>query len=82
MRWNGTRIFQKTTQSEPRKRFLAAPADEFAADAVARIIPRLVNRDRHAALPQPDAERQPRQTAADNLMDLPWTWSFYPLGAR
>ena len=35
--------------------FLAAAADEFAADAVARIMPRLPHRDRNGPLPQPDA---------------------------
>jgi len=53
-------------QAEAREGGLAAAADEFAADAVTGIITRFLNRDRHAALPQTDAKRQPGESAADN----------------
>jgi len=51
-------LINQFTQSQPRKRSLAAAADEFAADAMARIMPRFMNRYRHIALPQSYAECQ------------------------
>ena len=42
------------------------PRDEFPADAMARIMSGFPNRYWNAALAQPDAKRQPRQSAANN----------------
>ncbi len=70
-RADGSGAIEQFTQAEPCQRGLAAPADEFAADAVARIIAGLVNCNRHATLSQPDAQRQSREAAADNVN---WLW--------
>ena len=53
-------------QAKARERGQTTTTDEFAADAVARIIARLVNRHGNSPLPQRDAQRQPRKPAADN----------------
>ena len=66
MRADGSRKQQQFIQSEPGECGLAAPADEFAANAMARIHSGLVNHHRHIALPQPDAQGQAREPAADN----------------
>jgi hypothetical protein len=66
LRADGTGLVEQFTQAEPRERGLAAATDEFAADAMARIMPRLVNHHRHIASPQSDAEHQTGEAAADN----------------
>ena len=63
---NRARVFEQAAQAKPRQRFLAASADEFAADAVARVIARLADRHRNFLLPQSDAQRQTGEAAADN----------------
>jgi hypothetical protein len=45
---------------------VAAAADEFTADTVARISACFVERHWNFPLPQPDAERESGQTAANN----------------
>jgi len=66
LRVDGAGLVEQFTQAEPRERSLAAAADEFAADAMAGIMPRLVNHRRHIASPQSDAEHQAGEAAADN----------------
>jgi len=53
-------------QAEPFEHGLAVAADEFAADPVPRIAPGLPDGHRHAALAQADAQRQSRQSAAND----------------
>ena len=67
---DGAEVGEQFFQSQASERGLTAPADKFAADAMARIFSRFEDRHRHRALAQADAERQPGQTAADNRNGL------------
>jgi hypothetical protein len=63
---HGARAFEQFAQAEPGQRFLAASADEFAANPMPRVVTGFPHGHRHAVLTQPDAEGQPGQPAADN----------------
>ena len=63
---NRASVFEQAAQAEPCQRFLATSADEFAADAVARIMSGFAKRHRNFLLPQPDAQRKSGEAAADN----------------
>ncbi len=54
-------------QVEPRDGGRPEAGDEFATDAVARIVAGLEHGDRHAGAAQGQPERKPGQAAADDL---------------
>lgn len=60
------RLKEHVPKAEAPKRFQAKSADEFAADSMPWILPGLPDRHGHVALPEPDAERESRQSASDN----------------
>ena len=58
---NGAGAFEQRQQAESLQNGKAVAADEFAADAMARVMAGFENRGRNAALTQADAERQARR---------------------
>ena len=79
---NRAGLFKAREQAEPLEHRLAVAADEFAANPVARIAAGLENFDRHVALPQTDAQRQTRQSAADDRDGFGPAAFFNPFAAR
>ena len=62
-----TRIGQNLLQPQADDRGVVRAGNEFAADAVAGIIGRLEDRHGHPGPAQSEAEREPRETAADDF---------------
>jgi len=67
LRVDGTGVVNQLSQAEAREGGLAAAADEFAADTVARIMACLKDRHGDVQTAQCNAQRETRQTAANNL---------------
>lgn len=63
---NGAGAFEQRQQTETFQNCRAVAADEFAADAVARIVAGFENCGRNAALSEADAERETGEPAADD----------------
>ena len=78
---NDAGAFEQRQQVEALQNCRAVAADEFAADAMARIVAGFENRGWDAALAQADAERESGKTAA-NDRDCSRSGHFWKLPSR